>query len=289
MSVGRYIMHQKLSDGSYEDVYCKSESGLIYRPNGRTVEQDLAAYLPEYQNSDTVPESLNNGKLVITPNHAYIGPSKIDLTADTKYVHPTAKQCNYSVDTSSFATKAEIEALEQKIAIGTLGLTTPVLGARIRIGGFDYMIVHFDSSIVYVITEDIIQLTRFGSTETYARSNIANLCTTWYNTNVPAALKSAGMFTSVSTEGVSSPCFIPTYNQCNGGFSYFDSDSGRCAQVASSGGTSGSYGTYSWWTSTASSSGNVWRVNEDGSLGSYNFPDTINGFRPCLAIKRSLF
>ena len=52
MSVGRYIMHQKLSDGS---------SGLIYRPNGRTVEQDLAAYLPEYRDSDAVPESLPFG------------------------------------------------------------------------------------------------------------------------------------------------------------------------------------------------------------------------------------
>lgn len=39
---------------------------------------------------------LNNGKLVITPNHAYIGPNKIDLTSDTKYVHPSSKQCNYS-------------------------------------------------------------------------------------------------------------------------------------------------------------------------------------------------
>lgn len=39
---------------------------------------------------------LNNGKLVITPNHAYIGPNKIDLTTDTKYVHPSSKQCNYS-------------------------------------------------------------------------------------------------------------------------------------------------------------------------------------------------
>ena len=69
MSVGRYIMHQKLSDGSYEDVYCKSESGLIYRPNGRTVEQDLAAYLPEYRDSDAVPESLPFGTMICLLNH----------------------------------------------------------------------------------------------------------------------------------------------------------------------------------------------------------------------------
>ena len=61
MAIGRYLAHRKTADGSYEDVYLKSESGLIYRPNGRTVEQDLAAYLPEYQDSDAVPESLPFG------------------------------------------------------------------------------------------------------------------------------------------------------------------------------------------------------------------------------------
>ena len=39
--------------------------------------------------------SLGNGKLLITPNHCYMGSSKVDLAADTKYVHPAAKQCNY--------------------------------------------------------------------------------------------------------------------------------------------------------------------------------------------------
>ena len=32
---------------------------------------------------------------MITPNHVYAGSNKIDLTVDTKYVHPAAKQCNY--------------------------------------------------------------------------------------------------------------------------------------------------------------------------------------------------
>ena len=195
-------------------------------------------------------------------------------------MHPTAKQCNYSIDTSSFATKAEIDELEKKIAIGNAGFSSPVLGARVRIGGFDYMIVHFNSSIVYVITEDIIQLTRFGSSAAYSGSTIANLCSTWYSTNVPAALKSAGIFVNVTTEGVSSPCFIPTYNQCNGGFSYFNSDSRRCAQVASSGGSPGSYGTYYWWTSTAYSSSNVWRVGHVGSLFYGGNPSGTYGFRP---------
>ena len=284
MPSATYRMHQKLSDGSYQAIHVESESGVILRPNGDTVEQTLRCCVLAEDAGDNVPG-------FVVDADTLGGSTKEEIIAAVPtYTHPTEKVCNYSVDTSSFATKAEIEALEQKIAIGTLGLTTPVLGARIRIGGFDYMIVHFDSSIVYVITEDIIQLTQFGSTTTYAGSNIANLCTTWYNTNVPAALKSAGMFTSVSTEGVSSPCFIPTYNQCNGGFSYFNSDSRRCAQIASSGGTSGNYVTYSWWTSTASSSIDVWHVIDNGGLdGNYGGPSATYGFRPCLAINRSVF
>lgn len=105
MAVGRYIAHRKLADGSYEDVYTKSESGLIYRPNGRTVEQDLAAYLPEYQNSDDVPKSLKEGKLVVTPNHCYMGSNKIDLTKDTTY------------DLSQYATKADISPILPKTGV----------------------------------------------------------------------------------------------------------------------------------------------------------------------------
>ena len=201
-------------------------------------------------------------------------------------MHPTTKQCNYSIDTSSFATKAEIDELEKKIAIGNAGLTTPILGARIRIGGFDYVIVHIDTSIVYAIIEVCPMETQFGSNSTYAGSTIANLCTTWYNNNVPAALRNAGVFVSVTTEGVSSPCFIPTYNQMNGGFSYFSDNNHRIAAAFVNAGYSGNYNGYFYWTSTADSSSGVWIVGA-GLLSDY--PSYTYGFRPCLAIARSAF
>lgn len=204
-------------------------------------------------------------------------------------MHPTAKQCNYSIDTSSFATKAEIDELEKKIAIGNAGLTTPILGARIRIGGFDYVIVHIDTSIVYAIIEVCPMETQFGSNTTYAGSTIANLCTTWYNNNVPAALRNAGVFVSVTTEGVSSPCFIPTYNQMNGGFSYFTDNNHRDASAfVNAGFGSGNHNGYHYWTSTANSSSRVWRVASGGNLD-YDFSSRAYGFRPCLAIARSAF
>ena len=48
----------------------------------------------------------------------YAGRNKIDLTKDTIYTHPSTKQCNYSVDTSQFATKTDLNNISGKL-IGT--------------------------------------------------------------------------------------------------------------------------------------------------------------------------
>ena len=52
------------------------------------------------------------GKSIVTPNHVYtklgngtIRDLTLDTNTDTVYTHPTYKVCNYSVDTSQFATK----------------------------------------------------------------------------------------------------------------------------------------------------------------------------------------
>lgn len=306
MPSATYRMHQKLSDGSYQAIHVESESGVILRPNGDTVEQTLRCCVLAEDAGDNVPgfvvdaDTLGGStkEEIISTAQAGVDLSNIDaatLGGSTKeqiiaavptYTHPTEKVCNYSVDTSSFATKAEIEALEQKIAIGTLGLTTPVLGARIRIGGFDYMIVHFDSSIVYAITEDIIQLTQFGSTTAYAGSTIANLCTTWYNNNVPSQWKNeANVFNTEYVGGIMAQCFIPTADQANGGWSYFNSNSRRIF-------TDSSGNAHTWWTSTpdtSSSPGDVLYIPDHGGINYFSFPTAFEGFRPAFAIKRSLF
>ena len=187
------------------------------------------------------------------------------------------------------ATKSELSELEQKIALGYIGFSSPVLGARIRIGGFDYVIVHITTSIVYAIIEACPSLTAFSSGSTiYSGSTIAALCTTWYNNNVPSDLKSAGVFVNVVTEGVTSPCFIPTYNQFNGGFSYFTSDASRIAAAYVNASDGSSYNGHYYWTSTANSSSYVWTVYSNGGFN-INGPTSSSGFRPALAISRSAF
>ena len=51
---------------------------------------------------------LKEGKILVCNNKVYAGRNKIDLTKDTIYVHPNSKQCNYSVDTSSFVKTSDL-------------------------------------------------------------------------------------------------------------------------------------------------------------------------------------
>lgn len=64
MATLKQRLRRKNASGTYDTVHLETESGMILRPSGRTVEADLAAYLPEYQDSDDVPKSLPFGKWV---------------------------------------------------------------------------------------------------------------------------------------------------------------------------------------------------------------------------------
>lgn len=235
--------------------------------------------------------SLLNGKIIVCNNKVYAGSNKLDLTKDTIYTHPATKQCNYSVNTSDFATVSQLADLEKKIAIGNAGLGTPVLGARIRLGGFDYVIVHITGSVVYAITETCPWATIFGNNTTYSGSTAAAQCVTWYNTYVPATLRNAGIFVNETVNGVTYPCFLPSYEQYNGGFSYFSDNDHRIAPLCIAAGYNGTYNGYWHWTSSVTSTGDVCGVGDAGDLSNYSghSPSYTYGFRPCLAIARSAF
>jgi len=161
--------------------------------------------------------------------------------------------------------------------------SVPSVGSTITIGSYQYIICHDDTSagIVYAITSELQGTTIFGSNTTYSGSTLASKCTDWYNNNVPASWRNNGIFKSVTVNGVTSQCFVPSYDQFNGGFSYFNSASRRICNLN---------GSAAWyWTSSAYSSSYVWGVNSDGNLGDDVSPGGTYGFRPCLAIARSAF
>lgn len=156
------------------------------------------------------------------------------------------------------------------------------IGNTITIGSKQYIIAHTDSSNVYVVLRYWEEDTQFGSSTTYSGSTIASKCTSWYNSSVPTQWKyTASAFNSVNIEGVNAQCFIPTYSQVNGGWALFNSSSARI--FTDSAGTA-----KGWWTSTERSSSHLWGVRTDGYY-SYSYSTYSNGYRPALALKRSLF
>lgn len=64
MATLKQRMHKKNSSGTYDTVHLETSSSLVLRPSGRTVEQDLADYLPKTQASDTPPSTLPFGTLL---------------------------------------------------------------------------------------------------------------------------------------------------------------------------------------------------------------------------------
>lgn len=188
-------------------------------------------------------------------------------------------------DLSEIATKAEIQELDNMIIRNMLGIVTPIVRAKIRIGGFDYLVVHMDTDIVYAILETWVQNTPYGGisgSAAYSGSIVANLCTTWYNSYVPIELKTAGTFVNVEIEGVTSPCFIPTYDQINSGWDYFNSAETRIFYDAAN-------TAHEWWTSSTYSSSAMYYVNKSGDHKNGLGLGSMLGFRPCLAINRAVF
>ena len=49
MATLKQRLHRKNSSGSYDTIHLETSSSLVLRPSGRTVEQDLEAYLPKVQ------------------------------------------------------------------------------------------------------------------------------------------------------------------------------------------------------------------------------------------------
>ena len=83
---------------------------------------------------------------------------------------------------------------------------------------------------------------------------------------------------SVTAGNTSGIVFVATYDQMDGGFSYFNSNSHRRINEK-------------YWTSTEVDLGNAWLVYLDGSLdhGYGSYQSDSNGFRPSVCVDMTLY
>lgn len=149
-------------------------------------------------------------------------------------------------------------------------------GEKVKFDGMYWVVAHCDyiKKVAYLSSEIVLSMTQFGSNNTYRGSTLANLTAQFEASMSPAALNRA---VNTTVNGVTSKLFIPSYEQYNGGFSYFATQANRVCKDAG--------GTAQWyWTSSPNSSGDVWGVNYGGSLSYGDYPSNAGGFRPCVAI-----
>lgn len=150
-------------------------------------------------------------------------------------------------------------------------------GEKVKFDGMYWVVAHCDyiKKVAYLSSEIVLSMTQFGSNNTYRGSTLANLTAQFEASMSPAALNRA---VNTTVNGVTSKLFIPSYEQYNGGFSYFATQANRVCKDAG--------GTVQWyWTSSPGSSSNVWYVYADGSLSNDDGGVSYaSGFRPCVAI-----
>ena len=139
-------------------------------------------------------------------------------------------------------------------------MSSLAIGNTVRFAGQEWIVSHK--------TDDIFYLTLKGVLGNSTWHELQENCTNFENSLSEAQRRCLMHVTAGNTNG---KVFVATYEQMNGGFSYFNGNSRRKAN--------------NWyWTSTGSSSGIAWYVIADGSLDYSLRKSGSGGFRPSVAI-----
>ena len=153
------------------------------------------------------------------------------------------------------------------------------LSGELKVGNlvtFDdksWRVVHQEGTHWYLAAEEIYSLTAFGSNTTYKGSTLATVAANYQTQQLSAtALEYCN---NVTVNGVTNKVFVPSYEQVNGGFEYYNSNARRICQYNDA--------NQYWWTSSPDSSSTVYFVRADGSIFSSS-PSLSGGFRPHVCI-----
>lgn len=147
-------------------------------------------------------------------------------------------------------------------------MSSLTVGNTVMFADREWVVSHRTSSGAYLTLKSTIAQC--------AWDGLQNACTTFAANSLTEAQR--GCLKSVTAGNTSGKVFVATYEQMNGGFSYFGSNSRR------------SINTF-YWTSTEQASAIAWYVQTDGSFG--NFPggavSNDYGCRPSVCIDLTLY
>lgn len=142
----------------------------------------------------------------------------------------------------------------------------PSVGSHVHWAGYEWIVTHVaDPKMVYMTLADVVPNWKV------AWYDLQDACTKFAN-QLTEAQKAC--LTSITAGNTSGKVFVATYEQMDGDFSYFSSDSRRRAN--------------DWyWTSSEDALNNAWSVCTDGIFGLDGRSHT-GGFRPSVCVDPTL-
>lgn len=154
-----------------------------------------------------------------------------------------------------------------------------VVGNLVTYDDKTWRVVHNEGTKWYLASKDIIEDIQFGTSNIYAKSSILARCAVYLSNLSDVAQK---YITNITVNNVTFKVFVPSYEQVNGGFSYYNSKENRICNYNGN--------KYTWWTSSLydnSSNHPVYGVTT-GGIFSVSSPSSAYGFRPHICIDTSL-
>lgn len=155
------------------------------------------------------------------------------------------------------------------------------VGNLVTFDNKEWRVVHQEGTHWYLAAKDIYSITSFSTGGlAYKNSTLANVASTYESEQLSTIAKEYCL--DVTVEDVTAKVFVPTYNQCNGGFEYYNSNTNRICNYNSS--------ARAWWMSDRyGTSGGIRYVYATGETTGNSTPTLGNGFRPhiCININNS--
>ena len=206
------------------------------------------------------------------------GNSKIKFYSTNSSVRLFVKDVSsagyyYKYQTVQSTTKGNVANIEIKCD-DVLYTGNPTVGSTITFKGKSWIVAHKNGNNIYVSDSVIESMTTFGNNNTYSGSILASVASTFQN-SLSLTSNEQALIPNTSVNGVSSKIFVASYEQMNGGWSYFNLDTRRVCKYNG--------GAQVYWTSSPDSGGRVWYVYTNGNL-SNGGPGYSYGFRPSVCL-----
>ena len=279
MATLKQRLHRKNSSGTYDTIHLETSAdcitGTLAITNGGTgatsaanARSNLGAAASSHNHSAS---QITSGTLSVARGGT--GVTSIDalksaLGIDDSSQSGVTMKLLFEIGTLYNPFEETVADLNSSVSVGSVVIFDGIL----------WRVVHKSGSVVYLASLYRLRGAQFDSSgsNAYRGSDLANVAMNYQNNSMSSG--ALAQCNNITVNGVTAKVFVCSYEQANGGFSYFSNDRNRILYS-----TIGDAQT--WWTSSAGYSSNVWYIDSSGNLLDRGNPTSPYGFRPFVALQ----